>query len=248
MSGPATPWETMIVASARLLADEGVCFVGIGPPNLACGLAKRTVAPDLVLVYESGVVGARPSRQPLSIGDPTLVSGALSVTSMFDLFALYLQGGLIDVAFLGASQIDRHGNINTTVIGGYDRPVVRLPGSGGACEIALNAARVLVIMQQSPRSFVEQVDFVTSPGHGGTTGHRGGGPVAVVTQLGIFGFDGSGEMMLTALHPGVDVAAVAQHSGWEVGVSPDLAETAPPTAGELRVLREELDPQGVYSR
>jgi len=160
MSASATPWETMIVASSRQLAGERVCFVGIGPPNLACGLAKRTVAPELVLIYEAGVVGARPARQPLSIGDPTLVTGALSVTPMFDLFALYLQRGLVDVAFLGASQIDRRGNINTTVIGDYQQPAVRLPGSGGACEIALNAGKVFVIMQQSKRSFVERVDFV----------------------------------------------------------------------------------------
>ncbi|MBU1494616.1 MAG: CoA-transferase subunit beta [Actinobacteria bacterium] len=244
---PPTPWETMIVASSRQLAGERVCFVGIGPPNLACGLAKRTVAPELVLIYEAGGVGARPARQPLSIGDPTLVSGALSVTSMFELFAYYLQRGLVDVAFLGASQIDRHGNINTTVIGDYQSPKVRLPGSGGACEIALNAAKVFVIMQQSTRSFVDRVDFVTSPGHQGSA-QRGGGPAVVVTQLGVYRFDESGEMVLAALHPGVDRAAVAEHTGWEMQISPDLAETAEPTADELRLLRQELDPEGVYSR
>ncbi len=248
MSAPATPWETMIVASARRLAGERVCFVGIGPPNLACGLAKRTVAPDLVLVYESGVVGARPERQPLSIGDPTLVTGALSVIPMFDLFAFYLQRGLIDVAFLGASQIDRRGNINTTVIGGYQQPGVRLPGSGGACEIAVNAGKVFVIMQQSKRSFVERVDFVTSPGHRDGPGRRGGGPAVVITQMGVYQFDPTGEMELIGLHPGVDYAAVADHTGWEMRTSPHLTETAAPTAEELRLIREDLDPSGIYSR
>jgi glutaconate CoA-transferase subunit B len=248
MNASATPWETMIVTSARQLAGERVCFVGIGPPNLACGLAQRTVAPDLVLVYESGVVGARPARQPLSIGDPTLITGALSVTSMFELFAFYLQRGLIDVAFLGASQIDRRGNINTTVIGDYRRPRVRLPGSGGACEIALNAGKVFVIMQQSIRSFVDRVDFVTSPGHGTSSGHRGRGPDLVVTQLGVYRFDDSGEMTLTALHPGVNLATVEENCGWELNLAPELTETAAPDAEELRLLRRELDPQGVYSR
>src|SRR5881409_1588190 len=155
----------MIVASARQLAGERVCFVGVGPPNIACNLARRTVAPGLELVYEAGVFGSVPPRLPLSIGDPTLVTGSLEVTSMFELFAYYLQAGLIDVGFLGASQIDRFGNINTTVIGEYAAPKVRLPGSGGACEIAINAGKVFVIMPQSTRSFVETIDFTTSPGH-----------------------------------------------------------------------------------
>jgi glutaconate CoA-transferase subunit B len=248
MSTPPTPWETMIVAAARQLAGEHVCFVGIGPPNLACGLAKRTVSPELVLIYEAGVVGARPARQPLSIGDPTLVTGALSVTSMFDLFAYYLQRGLVDVAFLGASQIDRWGNINTTVIGDYGHPKVRLPGSGGACEIALNAGKVFVIMQQSTRSFVERVDFVTSPGHKAGSIRRGGGPAVVVTQLGIYEFDDKGEMTLTAVHPGVNSAAITKQCGWEMRMSPNVTETPAPTDEELRLLRDDLDPEGVYSR
>src|SRR5437867_9581660 len=160
-----TPAEMMIVASSRQLAGERVCFVGVGPPNIACNLARRTVAPDLELVYESGVFGSNPARLPLSIGDPTLVTGSTQVTTQFELFAYFLQAGLIDVGFLGASQIDRHGNINTTVIGDYARPSVRLPGSGGACEIAINARRIFVIMPQTRRSFVERVDFITSPGH-----------------------------------------------------------------------------------
>src|SRR5437870_3041207 len=199
-----TATEMMIVASARQLAGERVCFVGVGPPNMACNLARRTVAPDLELVYESGVFGSAPARLPLSIGDPTLVTGATLVTNQFELFAYYLQAGLIDVGFLGASQIDRFGNINTTVIGRYDHPKVRLPGSGGACEIAINAKKVFVIMRQSRRSFVEEVDFRTSPGRSADrTGWIGEGPTVVVTDLGVYRFDdASGEMFLTGLHPG----------------------------------------------
>src|SRR5213083_3563655 len=179
----------MIAASARGLEGAKNCFVGVGLPNIVCNLAQRTVARDLQLVYESGVFGARPERLPLSIGDPTLVTGATAVTSMFELFAFYLQAGLIDVAFLGASQIDRFGNINTTVIGDYARPKVRLPGSGGACEIAINAKNVFVIMPQGRRSFVEKLDFRTSPGHSGDREHDrrrgwwGSGPTVVVTDL-----------------------------------------------------------------
>src|SRR5919106_1680714 len=193
-----TPAEMMIVASARQLAGEKVCFVGVGPPNIACNLAQRTVSPDLQLVYEAGVYGARPARLPLSIGDPTLATRSTAIHSMFELFAFYLQAGRIDVGFLGASQIDRFGNINTTVIGEYGAPTVRLPGSGGACEIAINAGKVFVIMPQSRRSFVGRIDFTTSPGH--MAGDRplgwiGAGPTAVVTNLGVYGFDGAtGEM------------------------------------------------------
>jgi glutaconate CoA-transferase subunit B len=167
--GPGSPAftrsEMMIVAAARELAGQRVCFVGVGLPNIAVNLAKRTVAPDLELVYEAGVFGARPARLPLSIGDPTIVSGATAIVSMWELFAYYLQGGLVDVGFLGAAQIDRFGNINTTVIGDYAAPRTRLPGSGGACEIAINARQIFVIMRQSARSFVERIDFRTSPGN-----------------------------------------------------------------------------------
>ena len=149
--------EIMIAASSRTLAGEKICFVGVGLPNIVCNLAQRTVAPDLQLVYEAGVFGARPARLPLSIGDPTLVSGSTAVTSMFELFAFYLQAGLIDAAFLGGAQIDRFGNLNTTVIGDYVSPKVRLPGSGGACEIAIHARKILVIMRQAQRSFVQKL-------------------------------------------------------------------------------------------
>jgi len=248
-----TPSEMMIVAAARALAGVRTVFVGVGLPNVACNLARRTVAPDLELIYESGVYGARPARLPLSIGDPTLVSGATSVCSMADLFGLYLQAGRVEVAFLGGAQIDRFGNLNTTVIGDYARPKVRLPGSGGACEIAINARRVFVIMRLSKRSFVERIDFVTSPGHLGGAGERaalgmpGGGPQWVVTDKCVFRFDeATQEMTLVSLHPGVELADVQAEVGWELKVSPDLRETGPPTVEELRLLREELDPQGMY--
>src|SRR5450631_2556939 len=157
--------EMMIVAAARELAGQRVCFVGVGLPNIAVNLARRTVAPELELVYEAGVFGARPARLPLSIGDPTIVTGATAAMSMFELFAFYLQGGRIDVGFLGAAQIDRFGNLNSTVIGDYEHPKTRLPGSGGACEIAINARQIFVIMRQSKRSFVDRIDFRTSPGN-----------------------------------------------------------------------------------
>jgi len=248
---PFTPAEMMIVASARQLAEERVCFVGVGPPNIACNLAKRTVAPDLELVYESGVFGAVPARLPLSIGDPTLVTGAALVTNQFELFAYFLQAGLIDVGFLGASQIDRYGNINTTVIGGYDTPKVRLPGSGGACEIAINAKKVFVIMPQSKRSFVERIDFVTSPGHVG--GRRppgwGAGPSVVVTNLAVCRFgEETGEMEVASLHPGVTTDQVRENTSWDIKVAEEVGETPPPTQEELRLIREELDLDGTYTR
>jgi len=250
--------EMMIVAAARELAGQHVCFVGVGLPNIAVNLAKRTVAPELELVYEAGVFGARPARLPLSIGDPTIVTGATAVTSMYELFSFYLQGGLIDVGFLGAAQIDRFGNINTTVIGDYDHPKTRLPGSGGACEIAINARQVFVIMRQSKRSFVETIDFRTSPGNlGGAEnaarirreqGWLGRGPSVVVTDLGIYHFDDDGEMRLDSLHPGATLEAVRETIGWEPRVAPDLATTPEPTAVELGLIRVELDPEGAYTK
>ena len=252
-----TKAEMMIVAAARELAPQRVCFVGVGLPNIAVNLAKRTVAPDLELVYEAGVFGARPARLPLSIGDPTIVTGATAVTSMFELFTFYLQGGLIDVGFLGAAQIDRFGNINTTVIGDYDEPTTRLPGSGGACEIAINARQVFVIMRQSRRSFVESIDFRTSPGNlgGGENAARirseqgwlGRGPSVVVTDLGIYHFD-DGEMRLDALHPGATLEEARATIGWDLRTATTIETTPPPTEEELHLIREELDPGGAYTR
>ncbi len=250
--------EMMIVAAARELAGQRVCFVGVGLPNIAVNLAKRTIAPDMELVYEAGVFGARPARLPLSIGDPTIVTGSTAVTSMWELFALYLQGGLIDVGFLGAAQIDRFGNINTTVIGDYAHPTTRLPGSGGACEIAINARAVFVIMRQSSRSFVERIDFRTSPGNlGGAEqaerirregGWLGRGPSVVVTDLGIFHFDETGEMRLDSLHAGATLDDLRAAMAWEPKISDELTTTPEPTVEELRLIRDELDPDGAYTR
>jgi glutaconate CoA-transferase, subunit B len=231
--------EMMIVAAARELAGQRVCFVGVGLPNIAVNLAKRTVAPDLELVYEAGVFGAQPARLPLSIGDPTIVTGATAVTSMFELFGFYLQRGLIDVGFLGAAQIDRFGNINTTVIGDYARPKTRLPGSGGACEIAQNAGNVFVIMRQSQRSFVERLDFRTSVGERVRV---------VVTDLGIYHPATGGELQLDSLHPGVTLEQVRGAMGWAPRVADELTETTSPSDEELRLIREELDPAGVYTK
>jgi glutaconate CoA-transferase subunit B len=243
--------ELMVCQAARQLRDGEVAFVGIGLPNLACNLARRRHAPGLVLIYESGAVGAVPERLPISIGDPALVTDSLSVCSMFDIFNYYLQGGLIDVGFLQGSQIDRFGNLNTTVVGDYARPTVRLPGSGGACEIASLAKRVLVITPQSTRSFPERVDFVTSPGFIDGPGSRrklgltGGGPAMVITDLGCYEFEDE-EMILTSLHPGRTLEEVKNNTGWSIRVSAKLKTTDEPTNDELRIIREELDPRHLY--
>jgi glutaconate CoA-transferase subunit B len=246
-----TTKELMVCAAARLLADREVVFVGIGLPNLACNLARRLHAPSLVLVYESGAVGAVPERLPISIGDPALVTDSVGVASMAEIFYNLLQGGRIDVGFLQGSQIDRFGNINTTVIGEYARPAVRLPGSGGSGEIASLARRVVVVAPQDRRSFPERVDFVTSPGYLDGPGRRealgmpGGGPRAVVTNLGCYAFV-DGEMTLASLHPGCSVDEVRANIGWDVRVAERLATTDEPTDEELRLLREELDPNHLY--
>jgi glutaconate CoA-transferase subunit B len=246
----------MIAAAARQLAGRRVCFVGVGLPNIAVNLAARTVAPDLELVYEAGVFGARPARLPLSIGDPTIVTGATASVSMFDLFGLYLQGGLVDVGFLGGAQIDRWGNLNTTVIGPYQAPTVRLPGSGGACEIAINAREVFVIMRQGRRSFVERLDFQTSPGSaaaprraGGPAGTRrpGLGPTVVVTDLAVYRFGEGGEMLVESLHPGVTREQLLDSMAWQPRWADAVGVTEPPSSQELRLIREELDPAGVYT-
>jgi glutaconate CoA-transferase subunit B len=250
-----TKSELMIVNAARELAGERVVFVGVGIPNIAVNLAQRTVAPDMEMVYEAGVFGARPTRLPLSIGDPCLVTGATLACGMPDLFMYYLQGGLIDVGFLGGAQIDRYGNINTTVIGDYENPRVRLPGSGGACEIALLARKIMIITRMQRRRFPERVDFVTSAGFLGGGNERaklnipGQGPAVVVTDMGVLRFHPeSHEMYLTALHPGATVEQVRENAGWDLMVADKLEITEPPTAEELRIIRVELDPQGIYRK
>jgi glutaconate CoA-transferase, subunit B len=243
--------ELMVCQAARQLRDGEVVFVGIGLPNLACNLARRLHAPSLILIYESGAVGAVPERLPISIGDPSLVTDSLSVCSMFDIFSYYLQGGLIGVGFLQGSQIDRFGNLNTTVVGDYAQPAVRLPGSGGACEIAILAKRVLVIAPQSKRGFPERVDFITSPGFvdgpeaRARLGMPGGGPKMVITNLGCYEFTDA-QMTLTSLHPGCTLEQVRNNIGWDIRVSSDLQTTDEPTNQELRIMREELDPKHLY--
>lgn len=247
-----TSTEMMVVAAARMLRDGDVVFVGIGLPNLACNLALRTHAPTLTMIYEAGVIGAQPKRLPLSIGDPTLVSGAAAVCSMYEVFAFYLQRGKIDVGFLGGAQIDKYGNINATVIGPYNQPKVRLPGAGGSAEMAAWANRCYLITPHQPRRFPEKCDFATSVGFLGgraeriASGVRGGGPLAAVTDLGILEPDESGELVLTHLHPGAKAEDAVKNTGWPLKVAANLKTTEPPTAEEIRLLREELDPQGIY--
>jgi glutaconate CoA-transferase subunit B len=243
----------MAVTAARELRDGEVVFVGIGLPNLACNLARATHAPRLVLVYESGAIGAVPERLPVSIGDPALVTGSLMVSSMADVFQCLLQNGRIEVGFLGAAQIDRYANINTTVIGSYARPTVRLPGSGGAAEIAIHARRTIVIAKLGPRAFPAAVDFVTSPGHryrGATRaqlGMPGAGPVRVITDKGILEPDpDSGELRLTTLYPGVNSADVVDNVGWPLAVRATLDHADPPSARELDLLRHTLDPRKLH--
>jgi glutaconate CoA-transferase subunit B len=252
--GVYTPSEMMTAVAARELRDGEVVFVGIGLPNLACNLARATHAPNLVLIYESGAVGAVPERVPVSIGDPALVTGSLMVCGMAEVFQMILQNGKIEVGFLGGAQIDRYGNINTTVIGSYEKPKVRLPGSGGAAEIAIHAQRTLIISRLDKRTFPEQVDFVTSPGHryrDGTPrrklGMPGAGPVKVITDKAILEADEeSGELVLTKLYPGISVEDVQASVGWKLGVRATLGTVEPPTGKELTLLRDQLDPQRLY--
>lgn len=248
-----TSSELLIINAARLLRDGDTVFVGVGSPNLACNLAMRTHAPRLLMIYEAGVIGSRPSRLPLSIGDPTLVSGAAAVTSMYDIFAMYLQRGNVDVAFLGGAQIDRFGNINATVIGpDYAHPKVRMPGSGGSMEIAGWANRCYVMTPHQKRRFPAKCDFVTSAGFLGgraqreATGARGGGTQCVVTDLGLLEPDADGELVLTALHAGATLEKARENTGWDLKSAPELRHTEPPTERELHILRKELDPQGLH--
>jgi glutaconate CoA-transferase subunit B len=221
------PDEIMAVEAARRLRDGDVCFVGIGLPSLAANLARRTHAPTCVLVYESGTIGSKPDELPLSIGDGELAETADADVTVPEMFAYWLQGGRIDVGFLGAAQIDRNGNLNSTVIGDYDRPTVRLPGGGGAPEIALGVRDVFVMLRQSPRAFVERLDFTTSVGDNVRV---------VVTDLGVLE-PREGELTLTRIHPGVELEDVSAATGWKLKIAPDLQTTDPPADDELRALR-----------
>jgi glutaconate CoA-transferase subunit B len=234
-----TPEEVMTIAAARELLDGEVVLVGVGPPNAAANLARRLDAPDCILVYESGAIGARPQRLPLSIGDDDLAAAAQDLVSVPEMFNYWIGGGRIDVGFLGASQIDRFGNINTTIIGDYEQPKVRLPGAGGAPEIAASAGRILVLVRQSLRSFVSEVDFVTSvgrelDGHEDGDGHGS----AVITDLGILRpSPEDGELELVAVHPGVELDQVREATGWPLRVREPVTTTEPVTERELSELR-----------
>jgi len=224
---PYTADEMMAVEAARRLEDATVCFVGIGLPSLAANLARRTHAPGCTLIYESGTIGAKPVQLPLSIGDGELAETADAVVSVPEMFAYWLQGRRIDVGFLGAAQIDRHGNLNSTVIGDYDHPSVRLPGGGGAPEIALGVDDVFVMLRQSPRTFVEKLDFTTS---------LGDNVRVVVTDMGILE-PRNGELTLVAVHPGSTVEEARAATGWDLQVTVEMRETVPPTDEELAALR-----------
>ena len=228
MSLSYSPDEMMTIAAARRLRNGAVCFVGIGLPSAACNLARLTHAPDLVLIYESGTVGTKPNVLPLSIGDGELAETARVVIPLPEIFTHYLQRGRVDVGFLGAAQIDRFGHLNSTVIGTYDTPTVRLPGAGGAPEIAMHAREVLVVMKQSAKAFVERLDFCSSAGR----------VAALITDLGVFEPDpGTRELVLVATYPDVSVEAVQSACGWPLRVSASLGAIAGPTEGELVVLR-----------
>jgi len=230
--------EEMAVVAARLLKPRERVLVGVGLPNLAANLAKRLHAPDLLLIYESGILDANPRTLPLSIGDPVLVRDALATISMLELFSNYLQTGWIDVGFLGGAQVDRRGNLNSTVIGPYEHPTVRMAGSGGAADIAACAQRLILVLPQDRRHFPAQVDFVTSPGHP-PNGRRpdGRGPVWVVTDMGLYDFDDTGEMRLRALYRDATVKAVQAATGWPLRIHPQLTQVPPVSPDEYRALR-----------
>lgn len=237
--------EMMTIAAARMVRNGAACFVGIGLPSAAANLARLTHAPDTVLIYESGTIGAKPSVLPLSIGDGELAETADTVVSIVEIFSYWLMGGRIDLGFLGAAQIDRFANINSTVIGPYGSPSVRLPGAGGAPAIAASCGEVLITLRQNARAFVDKLDFQTSGGHleGGDSRERmrfpGKGPTAVISDLGILTPDPeTKELTLTSIHPGVTVEQVIAATGWPLKVAADVAVTAPPTETELAVLRD----------
>jgi glutaconate CoA-transferase, subunit B len=237
--------EMMTISAARMLRDGSICFVGIGLPSTAANLARLTHAPDVVLVYESGPIGAKPAVLPLSIGDGNLAETADTVVSTPEIFRYWLQGGRIDVGFLGAAQLDRYANINTTVIGDYRKPSIRLPGAGGAPEISSSAKEVLIIVKQSQRTFVEKVDFITSAGFlsGGDSrkraGIRGKGPAAVITDLCILRPEAETcELTVVSIHPGISRELIQRKTGWAIRFSQECEETSPPTPHELEILRD----------
>jgi len=239
-----TPTEMMTIAAARALKSSDVCFVGIGMPSAAANLARLTHAPDITLIYESGTLDTKPSVLPLSIGDGELCETALTTVSVPEMFRYWLMGGRITIGFLGGAQIDRFANLNTTVVGSYAKPKVRLPGGGGAPEIAISCGEIFIIMAQSKRSFVSKLDFVTSLGHGeggdsrARLGVKTKGPTRLLTDLAVFEPDPkTKEMTVTSIHPGVSRVQIAENTGWDVRFAESVNETQPPSARELEVLR-----------
>lgn len=237
--------EMMTVAAARMVKNGATCFVGIGLPSAACNLARFTHAPDVVLIYESGTIGAKPTVLPLSIGDGELAETADAVVPIPEIFSYWLQGGRISLGFLGAAQIDKYANLNSTVIGEYDKPLTRMPGAGGAPEIAASAGEVLITLRHGKRAFVEKLDFLTTVGHyqGGNSRDAlrmpGKGPTAVITDLGILTPDPvTKELVLTSVHPGVEVSQVVEATGWPLRVADNVTVSAPPSEQELTVMRD----------
>ncbi|MBI3286771.1 MAG: CoA-transferase subunit beta [Chloroflexi bacterium] len=244
--------ELMAVASSRQIQDGEIAFIGTGLPMLGAMLAKALHAPNAILIYEAGIVDARPKRTPVSIGDGCLVPGAAMCCGLTEALGTILQRGWVDVGFLGAAQINKYGDINTSVIGDYYHPKVRLPGSGGGNDIGSLAKRTVIMMAQDKRKFVEQVDYITTPGWLGPPGTREaaglprGGPAKVITNLGIYAFDENREIYLESHHPGISIEKIKQNVSWEIAISPDVRETEPPTDEELHLLREQFDPQGIF--
>lgn len=245
MADAYTSNEMMTIAAARALRNEDVCFVGIGAPSAASNLARLTHAPDITLIYESGTLGTKPSVLPLSIGDGELCDTALTTVSVPEMFRYWLQGGRITVGFLGGAQIDKFANLNTTVVGPYDKPKVRLPGGGGAPEIATSCGEILIIMAQGKRSFVEKLDFITSLGHGeggdsrAKLGVKTKGPTKLITDLAVFEPDPvTKEMTVVSIHPGVTREQIQENTGWAVKFAANVAETPAPTEKELGTLRD----------
>jgi glutaconate CoA-transferase, subunit B len=237
MSAPATAGEVMTINAARQLRDGQVCLVGVGPPNAAVNLARRLHAPGCVLVYESGAIGSKPRRLPLSIGDDELAATADEIVSVPEMFNYWVGAGRIDVGFLGAAQIDRHGSINTTVIGEYDSPKVRLPGAGGAPEIAAASKQVMVLLSHSRRTLVERLDFTTSTSSPWARDGTLREPMVVITDLGVLRQDADGELGLIAVHEGVEIDRVRESTGWALRVADEPETTPPVTAKELETLR-----------
>ena len=240
-----TPNEMMTIAAARALSNDDVVFVGIGAPSAACNVARLTHAPDITLIYESGTLGTKPNILPLSIGDGELCETAVTTVSVPEMFRYWLQGGRIKVGFLGGAQIDKYANLNTTVVGPYDAPKVRLPGGGGAPEIATSCGEIFIIMAQGKRSFVDKLDFVTSIGHvsGGDSraklGVKTKGPTRLITDMAVFEPDPeTKEMIVVSIHPNVTRDMIQENTGWTVRYAAKVAETPPPTAKELEVLRD----------